>query len=76
MQRTVLSVLAWTALTAAVVFVILSLTALFAWESLGDTAPALAWYGAVPALGVAIGLALAMLVVAAFGGPPEEKPKQ
>jgi hypothetical protein len=62
----VAKVLAWSALGAVLLFVILSLTALFSWDSLGDTAPLLVWVGAIPLLVAAILLAVALLVVTAF----------
>ena len=62
----VAKVLAWSALGAVLLFVILSLTALFSWDSLGDTAPLLVWFGAIPLLVAAILMAVALLVVTAF----------
>ncbi len=59
-------VLVWSSLGSALLFVILTLTALFGWASLGDVAPALVFYGAVPLLAVSILLAVALLVMAAL----------
>jgi hypothetical protein len=73
MAGKLIAVLAWTALVAAMAFVVLTLTALFAWDSLGETAPALVWYGAVPLLVLAILLAVAIMVLAPFGSAPEKK---
>jgi ABC-type transport system involved in multi-copper enzyme maturation permease subunit len=67
-----IAVLAWTALVAALSFVVLTMTALFAWESLGDTAPALVWYAAVPLLVLAILLAVAIMILSPFGSSPEK----
>jgi ABC-type transport system involved in multi-copper enzyme maturation permease subunit len=72
MVRKLVAVLAWTAFVAAMSFVILSLSALFAWDSLGETAPALVWYGAVPLLALAILLAVSIMIVAAFDKSPED----
>jgi hypothetical protein len=59
-------VLAWSSLATAMLFVALSLTCVFAWDSLGDTGPMLARFGAIPLLSVSILLALVLLVVSAF----------
>jgi len=66
-----IKVLAWTALAAAMSFVALSMTALFAWESLGDTAPTLVWYAAVPLLVLAILLAVAIMILAPLASSAE-----
>jgi hypothetical protein len=59
--------LAWSSLGLAILFVVLASTGVFAWESLGDdTARMLFRFGAIPALAVALLLALAVLVVSAF----------
>ena len=68
-----IAVLAWTALVAAMSFVVLTLTALFAWEALGETAPALVWYGAVPLLVLAILLAVAIMILAPFASTAAKK---
>jgi hypothetical protein len=62
----ILRLLAWASLAATILFAILSITAVFARDSLGETGPALVWYGALPLLGVAMVLAVATLVAAAF----------
>jgi len=59
-------VLAWASLATALLFVILTATALFAGGSLGTAAPLLVYWGAVPLLSVAILLALSLLLVSAF----------
>jgi hypothetical protein len=58
--------LAWSALGLALLFVILMLTAIFAESSLGDAAPLLVYWGAIPLLGIAILLAVALLVISSF----------
>ena len=58
--------LAWTALGLALLFVILMLTAIFAGSSLGDSAPLLVYWGAIPLLGIAILLAIVLLVISSF----------
>jgi hypothetical protein len=60
------TVLAWSSLATALLFVILTATALFAGGSLGTAAPLLVYWGAVPLLAVAILLAIALLLVSAF----------
>ena len=59
-------VLAWSSFAAAVLFVILGVTGLFAWDSLGDTAPLLVWFGAIPVLVISILLAITLLVCMAL----------
>lgn len=58
--------LAWSALGLALLFVILMLTAIFAGSSLGDAAPLLVYWGAIPLLGIAIFLAVVLLVISSF----------
>jgi len=61
-------VLAWSTLGLTILFVILAMTAVFGWDAVGpETAGMLAWWGAVPLLAVALLLAVAVLVTAAFG---------
>jgi len=69
-------VLAWTTLGLTLLFVILALTAVFGWSSLGGstaarlaTARMLFYYGGLPALGIAILLAVVLLALAAFQSP-------
>ena len=62
----ILRLLAWASLAATILFAILGLTAVFAQDSLGETATALVWYGALPLLGLAVLLAVATLIAAAF----------
>ena len=58
--------LAWSSLGLALLFVVLAMTGIFAWNSLGETtARQLVVFGAVPALGVSLLLALALLVMSA-----------
>lgn len=60
--------LAWSALGVAVLFVVVAMTALFGWDSLGpDNAERLAWWGAVPLISLALLLALGVLVTAWLG---------
>jgi hypothetical protein len=61
-----MKVLAWSALTAALLFAILMMVALFAGASLGDAAPTLVFWAAIPLVSLAIVLALSLLVVSAF----------
>ena len=62
----ILRLLAWASLAATILFAILGMTAVFARDALGETGPALFWYGALPLVSVAITLAVATLVAAAF----------
>jgi hypothetical protein len=55
-------VLAWSSFATALLFVILGVTGLFAWDALGDTGPLLVWFGAIPLLAISILLAIALLV--------------
>jgi hypothetical protein len=50
----------------SLLFVILMLTAIFARSSLGDAAPLLVYWGAIPLLGIAILLAVVLLVISSF----------
>ncbi|MEI6505140.1 MAG: hypothetical protein WCO90_04575 [Planctomycetota bacterium] len=59
-------VLAWSSLATALLFAILMMTAIFAGDSLGDSARPLVFYGAVPLLAIAILLAVTLLVISAF----------
>jgi hypothetical protein len=59
-------VLAWSSFVTALLFVILGVTGLFAWDSLGDTAPLLVWFGAIPLLVISILLAITLLVCTAI----------
>ncbi|MFM7137147.1 MAG: hypothetical protein ACKO1M_08765 [Planctomycetota bacterium] len=66
-------VLAWMSLGLALLFVALSLTGLFGWNSLGDdtadrlqTARMLFTFGALPALGGSLLLAAVLLALSAF----------
>jgi hypothetical protein len=60
--------LAWSALGVSILSMILGLTAVLGWNAVGpDTALMLGWWGAVPLIGLAILLAVAVLVTAAFG---------
>ena len=59
--------LAWSALGVSLLFVILALTAIFGWDAIGpETASLLGWFGAVPLVSLALLLAVAVLVTAAF----------
>jgi hypothetical protein len=55
-------VLAWSSFASALLFAVLAVTGLFAWDALGETAPMLIWFGAIPLLGLSILLAIALLV--------------
>lgn len=59
-------VLAWSSLATALLFVILSMTALFAGGWLGTSAPLLVYWGAIPLLVIAILLTISLLIVSAF----------
>ncbi|MEX0670013.1 MAG: hypothetical protein WD060_06115 [Pirellulales bacterium] len=59
-------VLAWSSLATALLFAILMMTAIFAGDSLGDSASPLVFYGAIPLLTIAILLAIVLLVISAF----------
>ncbi len=60
-------VLAWVTLGVSLLFVVLSLTAVFGWDALGpDTARVVGQWVAVPLAVVAILLSVAILVVAAL----------
>lgn len=59
-------VLAWSALGSALLFVVLMAAAIFANASLGDTAPLLVYWAAVPLLAISILLTLTLLVISAF----------
>lgn len=59
-------VLAWSSFASALLFVILGLTGLFAWDSLGETGPLLVWFGAIPLLVVSILLTITLLVCTAL----------
>jgi uncharacterized sodium:solute symporter family permease YidK len=68
----VVKLLAWSTVVTAILFVVLALTALFAWESLGDTAGTLVWYGAIPLIVVSILLALTLLAWTVFQSGSDE----
>jgi ABC-type transport system involved in multi-copper enzyme maturation permease subunit len=71
MEKAVKAV-ALSALGVTILFVILALTAVLGFESLGpDTAIMLGWWGAIPLVGLAILLAIAMLVMSIFTGESE-----
>lgn len=59
-------VLAWSALGSSLMFVVLMATAIFANASLGETAPLLVYWAAVPLLAISILLAITLLVMSAF----------
>jgi len=58
--------LTWSAFVSALLFVILALVGLFGWQSLGETAPMLVWYGAIPLIALSLLLSVTLLVVSAF----------
>ena len=62
----VTKILAWSSFGTMLLFAILALVSLFAWEDLGDTGPTLIWFAALPLLVTSILLALALLVWSAF----------
>jgi len=68
-----IKVLAWVTLGITLLFVALALTALFGWDSLGDTAWWLAMAGAVPLAAVSLLLVLAMLVMAGWTADSESE---
>ncbi|MCE9629774.1 MAG: hypothetical protein K8S94_03515 [Planctomycetia bacterium] len=59
-------VLAWSSLGMSLLFAILVMAAIFAGDSLGDSAPLLVYWGAIPLLATAILLAVVLLVMSAF----------
>jgi hypothetical protein len=59
-------VLAWSALALAIVFAVVMLAAMFAGEAIGDSAPLLVYFGAIPLLGLGILLAVVLLIASAF----------
>jgi hypothetical protein len=59
------TMLAWSALAAALLFAVLMLTAILAHASLGDVAPLLVYFGAIPLLGLGIILAVVLLITSA-----------
>ena len=66
-------VLAWVTLGVSLLFVILALTAVFGWDSLGaDTARMVGQWVAVPLAVVAILLAVAILVTCWITAEPSE----
>ena len=58
--------LAWIAFAAALLASVLALAGLFGGEALGEIGPLLILWGAIPLLCVAMLVALAVLVMAAF----------
>jgi len=62
----ILRLLAWGSLAATILFAILGITFVFAWEPLGEAQATLVWYGALTLLVLAILLAVAALIIAAF----------
>jgi hypothetical protein len=58
--------LAWTAFALTLVFAVIALVAVFARDSLGDNVLPLVFYGGLPLLGLAMLVAVALLVLAAF----------
>ena len=62
----VTKILAWSSLGTMLLFAVLSLVSLFWWRDLGDVAPALVWFGALPLLAISILLAVALLARSAF----------
>ena len=61
-----LKTLTWATLAFTILFAILAITTVAAWNSLGDSATMLAWFGVLPTLVVAILLAVAVLVIGGF----------
>jgi hypothetical protein len=59
-------ILAWSSFGTMLLFAVLALVSLYAWEDLGETGPMLVWFGALPLLVTSILLAVAILVVSAF----------
>jgi len=58
--------LAWTAFALTLVFAVIALVAVFARDSLGENVLPLVFYGGLPLLGLAMLVAVALLVLAAF----------
>ena len=66
-------VLAWVTLGVSLLFVVLALTAVFGWDSLGaDTARMVGQWVAVPLAVIAILLAMAILVTCWITAEPSE----
>jgi hypothetical protein len=61
-----LKALTWATLGCTILFAILAITTVAAWNSLGDSATMLAWLGVLPTLVVTILLAVAVLVIGSF----------
>ena len=66
-MENVAKTLAWSALGVSILFMILALTAVFGGNAIGaETATLIGWFGAVPLVSLALLLAVAVLVTAAF----------
>ena len=63
----VMKILAWSSFGTMLLFAILAVVSLYAWNDLGDTGPTLVWFVALPLLVTSILLAVAVLVWSAFG---------
>jgi hypothetical protein len=63
----VTKILAWSSFGTMLLFAILAVVSLYAWNDLGDTGPTLVWFVALPLLVTSILLAVAVLVWSAFG---------
>jgi hypothetical protein len=59
-------VLAWSSLGSAILFVIATLSAVFAGDSLGEQGATISFWVGIGALGLGILLAVVLLVVSAF----------
>ena len=59
--------LAWLAFASALVGSLLALGGLFGGAALGDLAPMLILWGAIPLFAVAVLIAVALLILASFG---------
>ena len=58
--------LAWTTFALVAVFAVIALVVVFARDAVGESAMPILFYGGLPLLGVAILLAIALLVLSAF----------
>jgi hypothetical protein len=63
----VTKILAWSSFGTMLLFAVLALVSLYAWNDLGGSGPLLVWFGALPLLVISILLAVALLVWSAVG---------
>jgi len=63
----VTKILAWSSFGTMLVFAVVALVSLYAWNGLGSSGPTLIWFVALPLLVISILLAVALLVWSTFG---------